>query len=358
MSYDKCSPLYDIHKSYLENAEEGPFFEGQIPERVVSESYDFLGFRVNSRIGIPAGPLLNAKWIKLAADLHYDILCYKTIRTKAYSGHPVPNIVFIDAAEQLADSGGSIYKQEIPPASMTEIGITNSFGMPSRTPEYLRKDIPLANQSLHAGQVMIVSVVGSAEESDFFQDFVNAALFAKECGASIVEGNFSCPNVGAKEGSLYLDPGAIFLLTQRIVKAIHPTPFIVKVGCYLEPELLREACLAVARGGARAISGINTISRKIITLEGEPALGKSRPVSGVCGTPIRAAALQFVRQCRGVIDDEKLELELIGCGGITMPEHFDQFFDAGASIAMTATGMMWNPYLAEQYSHKTERIHV
>jgi dihydroorotate dehydrogenase (NAD+) catalytic subunit len=36
---------------------------------------------------------------------------------------------------------------------------------------------------------------------------------------------------------------------------------------------------------------------------------------------------------------------LIGCGGITLSEHFDEFLDAGAEVATTATGMMWDPLL-------------
>lgn len=345
-----CPPLYAIEKSYLENAERGPFFEGEIPPREWRESYDFLGYQVSSRIGVPAGPLLNSEWIKLAAALHYDIVCYKTIRTKAYPGHPVPNIVFVEANAQLSDQTGILKQQISPPSDPATIGITNSFGMPSRSPEYLRVDIPRAQSYLQQGQVMIVSVVGSAEEENFFEDFVNAALLAKDCGAKIIEGNYSCPNVGKKEGSLYLDPEAIYTLTSRICKAIAPIPFIIKVGCYPNATLLREACLAAARGGARGISGINSISKTIVNEKGEPALGLSRPVSGVCGSPIREAALQFVRECRTVIDQEKLDLQLIGCGGITLPEHFDEFFNAGASVAMTATGMMWNPTLAIDYT--------
>lgn len=345
-----CPPLYDIEKSYLENAEKGPHFVGEIPPREKRKTYDFLGYEVYSKIGIPAGPLLNAEWIKLAANLHYDILCYKTIRTKAYPGHPVPNIVFVEAEEQLSDRSGILRQQLTPPSDYSSIGITNSFGMPSRSPDYLRLDIPRAQSYLHPGQVMIVSVVGSSEADNFFDDFLQAALFAKECGAKIIEGNYSCPNVGKKEGSLYLDPEAIFTLTSKICKAIAPIPFIIKVGCYPDVELMREACLAAARGGARAISGINSISKTIVNGNREPALGATRPVSGVCGSPIRQAALQFIRECRAIIDTEKLNLELIGCGGITLPEHFDQFYEAGATVAMTATGMMWNPLLAVEYN--------
>ena len=46
---------------------------------------------------------------------------------------------------------------------------------------------------------------------------------------------------------------------------------------------------------------------------------------------------------------EKLDLALIACGGITLPEHFDQFLRTGADVATSATGMMWDPYLAAKY---------
>jgi dihydroorotate dehydrogenase len=44
-----------------------------------------------------------------------------------------------------------------------------------------------------------------------------------------------------------------------------------------------------------------------------------------------------------------LFLALLGCGGIMLPEHFDAFFEAGADVAMSATGLMWDPYLAMRY---------
>ena len=35
-----------------------------------------------------------------------------------------------------------------------------------------------------------------------------------------------------------------------------------------------------------------------------------------------------------------------------LPEHFDAFLEAGADIATTATGMMWDPYLALRYHER------
>ncbi len=107
--------------------------------------------------------------------------------------------------------------------------------------------------------------------------------------------------------------------------------------------------IAAARSGVRAIAGINTVSMQVKDEQGQPALGQSRLTSGVCGGPIRKLALHFTEQCHAINAKEKLDLTLIVCGGITLPEHFDQFLHAGADIATSATGMMWDPYLAARY---------
>jgi len=56
-----------------------------------------------------------------------------------------------------------------------------------------------------------------------------------------------------------------------------------------------------------------------------------------------------VQETRTIIDQEKLDLTILATGGITKAEHFDLFFNAGADIALSATGAMWNPYLANEY---------
>jgi hypothetical protein len=56
-------------------------------------------FVVATPIGVPAGPLLNARWIEVAAKLGFDVLTYKTIRSVEFSGHPVPNMIYVDIKE-------------------------------------------------------------------------------------------------------------------------------------------------------------------------------------------------------------------------------------------------------------------
>lgn len=350
--------IYDIQKSYLDNAEEGPFFDAPSPSRTwpaPSQWIDFLGYRVASPIGVPAGPLLNAKWISLAGELGFDILCYKTIRSSLHPGHGVPNVIYIKEEEQLNPRKLPDYVTETctPPQSIEQIAITNSFGMPSRSPEYLRRDIPLANSQLSPAQVMIVSVVGTpaknGDPNTFKEDFVQAALLAKESGAKIIEANFSCPNVSTGEGCIYYNPESVFEIGSALTKALGDIPLIIKLGLFPELELMRKTFLAAARAGVRAICGINTISMKVLNAEGQPALGLNRLTSGICGNPIREAALNFVREARTINDREKLGFCIMGVGGVTAPQHFREFLNAGADVAMCGTGMMWDPYIALRY---------
>lgn len=355
-------PVYDIHKSYLENLEQGPFFEGTVPERSFpkeEEWTDFLGFKVASRIGIPAGPLLNSRWVSFAAQMGFDILTYKTIRSKPYPAHPLPNMIYVETAGNLNYERMSevLYQAKVPPIDMRSLAATNSFGMPSRSRDYLVADIEAANASLVPGQVMLVSVVATPRDGeDFIADFAEAARIALDGGAKIIEANLSCPNVTSSEGSLFTNPKLVFEVALSLKQAIGSVPLVLKMGVVPNPTLLKQVMVAAANGGAEAICGINTMSMKVVDDKGDAALGESRLRAGICGGPIHDVALDFISRAHQINQQEKLGLTLIGTGGATLPEHFDQFFAAGADAALSAVGMMWDPYLGARY-HQKERKH-
>jgi len=307
--------------------------------------------------------LLNSKWISTAAQLGFDVLSYKTIRSQEHPGHPLPNMLYVDCPTVTLEADSlPIFALEQPPENVNSIAVTNSFGMPSRSRKYLEEDIPRANASLQEGQVMIVSVVGTpsvskcssvhdkSDYSRFVEDFVETATFAKSCGAKIIEANFSCPNVATGEGSIYQNAESVRDIASHIVKAIGDTPLIIKVGTYTEETAMRDTFKAAAKAKVAAICGINSVSKKVLSpVSNEPALGASRAISGVCGGPIRQTALRFVSKAKEIIRKEQLPLDLLGCGGITQPQHFTEFLAEGCSVAMTATGMMWDPLLAARY---------
>lgn len=351
-------PIYAIEKSYLENLEEGPFFEGTIPLRILPKEekwFNFLGFKIASRLGVPAGPLLNARWAIFAAEMGFDIVTYKTIRSQPHPCHPVPNMIYVDTKGtlNLARAQEILMQAKLPPKDLASLAVTNSFGIPSKDKEFLLSDIALANASLAPGQVMIVSVVGTPREGeDFVEDFAVCSRIALEGGAKIIEADFSCPNVTTCEGNLFENPDMVFEISSRIKKTIGSVPLVIKLGVIPDEAILHKVIVAAARAGAEAVCGINTMSMKVIKEDGKPALGEKRLKAGVCGSPIRDVALDFVQKTRKINDKEKLDLTIMATGGATHPQHFDLFFEAGADIAMSAAGMLWDPYLAARYHQR------
>ncbi|MES2272926.1 MAG: hypothetical protein V4487_01895 [Chlamydiota bacterium] len=186
--YPEHPPIYDIEKTYSENLENGPFFDGKLfKEKKQASSIDFLGHKIHAPIGVAAGPLLNAKWVSLAAALGFDILTYKTIRSSAHPAHLMPNVIYVEKKDL-----HTARKIEAPEQDLSSLTITNSFGMPSQSPDYLLQDIEKANQSLGTGQILIVSVAGTPNQGmSFRENFIQTALFAKSAGAKIIEANFS-----------------------------------------------------------------------------------------------------------------------------------------------------------------------
>ena len=89
---------YDIAATYRENYERGPVLDGA-SEIVGTPLKEFLGRPVRSRFGIAAGLLLNSKWLLGYAQQGFDLLTYKTVRSRHRECYPPPNWVFVDADE-------------------------------------------------------------------------------------------------------------------------------------------------------------------------------------------------------------------------------------------------------------------
>lgn len=344
------TPTYDIGRSYEENYQEGPFIKEMPPPRVVSPQKSFLGFPVNSLLGVPAGPLLNANWILAYAALGFDLLVYKTVRTVATPSHKNPNCIFLDVSGTLEenDFGKRLTATTTAPSSLEEISITNSFGMPSRDPKIWQEDIQKAKRGIGKGQVLIVSVVGTPNEgTDLPSDYAKAAHLAVEAGAGIIEINLSCPNVVTGEGSVYADPVFSSKISKAVKQAIGAVPLIIKIGYLPNDRTLAE----MARTNAPyidAISGLNTLSFEVVDKNGAPALpGRLR--SGVCGSAIRGCSMAQAAKLVALKQKERYDFSIIGVGGIMTTDHIRAFLNVGIDAVMSATGAMWNPHLAYRY---------
>ena len=348
------TPAYDITRSYEENYQSGPQIGGAAPPRARGQRERFLGFEVNTRVGIPAGPLLNARWIAAYTAMGFDLPVYKTVRTRAQPSHPPPNCVFLDRDLPLseADFDKPLRSRRDAPDAVDAVSITNSFGMPSRDPAVWQADVAVAKAGLADGQVLIVSVVGTPQEgASLADDYARAARMAVEAGADIVEINLSCPNVVSGEGSLFTDPACSALVSKTVQRAIGATPLIIKIGYIADPARLA-AVVAANAPHIAALSAINTLSLEVMHPDGGPALpGRAR--SGVCGAAIRACAMAQAARMVDLARREKYDFAVIGVGGVMTPDHIQDYFNLGVDAVMSATGAMWDPLLAYKYWART-----
>ena len=342
--------LYDINKSFAHHWQHGFDFE-QVPGLPVippvQQAIKIFDRTVSSRIGIPACPLTTAQGIKQLAHMGYSIFTYKTIRSKAVPAHPVPNICYVLIEHSLLfdKTDHSFHGTPVRPTS--GFALANSFGNACPNPEEVQIDIAAARNALSDQQLLIVSVYGSGEtEQEICDDYADTAALAQEAGAQAIECNLSCPNVPGVP-PFYTHPETVFNIIKKVTDRVQ-LPVSIKIGL-CNPALLKQILLAAARAGAQGICGINTIPTNIIDRNGKPYFGAEQNRQRFIRRSCRSIALQTIEEAGRIIRDEKLSLTLFAAGGITQPEHIDQFLAAGADVAMSATGVMLNPHLAMHY---------
>jgi dihydroorotate dehydrogenase (NAD+) catalytic subunit len=356
-------PFYNPTKSYEENYNQGPF--GAFTEKKIfkdkQEPKDtFLGQQVHLPFGIPAGPLLNGNFVKAALDRGFDLPVYKTVRTKKRACAPFPNVLSVNITDNLtfteAEQGIIANKTY----SKNNLSITNSFGVPSFDPDIWQPDMKKAVKYAKTGQVVIGSFQGTTntdgDTKAYIQDFVTAARLVKETGTKILEVNFSCPNEGTAN-LLCFDIKRVQQIVEAIKNEIGETPLIIKTAYYKTDEELTKLLKAIGNT-IQGIAAINTIPAKIVNDKGEQALpGKGRERSGVCGHAIKWAGLDMTKRLHNLRKKFHQTFAIIGVGGVTTPEDYREYKEAGADAVMSATGAMWNPYLAQEikqalYSHE------
>ena len=230
------------------------------------------------------------------------------------------------------------------------IAITNSFGVPSYDPDVWQPDMADAVKYAKKGQIVVGSFQGTTNRSgdvqDYIKDFAKAARLVKEAGAKILEANLSCPNEGSAH-LLCFDIERTKQISEEIKNEIGNTPLIIKIAYFEDDKQLKKLVQAVGKT-VDAISAINTIPAKIFDKKGEQALpGSNRLRSGVCGHPIKWAGIDSVKRLKDLREKLNLSYAIIGVGGLTTPSDYNEYMDVGADAAMSATGAMWNPYLAQ-----------
>lgn len=348
------TPFYDPNLSYEENYNDGPFgafADGKKYKQVNNPRTDFLGHKVYLPFGIPAGPLLNSNFVKAAFEKGFDVCVYKTVRANVFPCHAFPNILSVHFQEKDLTLKRLEKKVTADENYQDPISITNSFGVPSRKPETWQEDVKKAISYTGKGQVMVLSFMGTVKkdqtQKEFIEDFILAGKLANQTGAKVLEANLSCPNIG-NEGLVCYNLEVTEKVTKGIRKVIGNTPLILKIGYYKNDKDL-EKLAEIANEYANDVAGINTLQATVVNTTGEQALpGPNRLRSGVCGYGIKWAGLDTVKGLKKIKDKKNYKFSITGVGGVLTANDYFEYLKAGADSVMSATGAMWNPYLAQQ----------
>lgn len=286
-------------------------------------SITFLGVKFPNPFCLSSSPVGNCyDMCKKAYEVGWGGVVFKTIGPKSY---------FIDEVSPRFDK---LNKESTP-----FVGFKNMEQIAEHTLEENLADLRRLKKEF-PDQVLIASIMGNDEET-----WEDLARKVTECGADMIELNFSCPQMtshamGSDVGS---NPELCKKYCQAVRRGTH-LPFMAK----MTPNITDMVPVAKAslEGGANGIAAINTI-KSICNIDldkkvGLPIVDGKSAISGYSGKAVKPVALRFIQQMRTAPGLENLEIS--GIGGIETWEDAAEFILVGAKTLQVTTSIMQYGY--------------
>jgi len=207
-------------------------------------------------------------------------------------------------------------------------GMINSVGLQGPGVEaWLRDDLPRLRRT---GARVVASIWGRSVE-----EYEKAATMLRGADIVAVEVNLSCPNTHAGRSLFAHDPVA----SEDVMRATEAAG--VPRWAKLSPNthLLVEVAEAARRGGAEAVTLVNTVLGMALDDAGEPVLGSGHAGGGLSGPAIHPIAVRAVHDVRRAHPD----LPIIGVGGVRDGRTARELLDAGADAVQVGTATFADP---------------
>ncbi len=235
---------------------------------------------------------------RIAKEGGAGALVTKSIGLEARTGHGNPGILELDN------------------------GLLNAMGLPNPGIDNFEEEVQIAKQSS-------VPIIGSVFASSP-EDFANLAGRMASHGADAIELNLSCPHAEGYGVEMGSDPVIVESIVKTVVEAIQ-IPVFAKLSPMV-PDIAQIA-QAVEKGGGHGIVAINTMRGMSIEPEmGMPVL--SNKIGGLSGPAIKPVGVRAVYEIA-----QKVEIPIIGVGGINTGRDAIEYMMAGASAVQIGSGV-------------------
>ena len=283
---------------------------------------NFLGIKSPNPFWLASAPPTDKEYnVRRAFDAGWGGVVWKTLGSE---GPPVVNVN--------GPRYGAIYGADRRLLGLNNIELITDRPLQTNLDEIKRV------KADYPDRAMIVSIMVPCEE----QAWKDILPRVQETGADGIELNFGCPHgmsergMGAAVGQV---PEYIEMVT-RWCKQYYDKPVIVK----LTPNItdIRQPAAAAMRGGADAVSLINTInsitSVNLDTMSPEPSIDGKGSHGGYCGPAVKPIALSMVSEIAR--HSETRGLAISGIGGVTTWRDAAEYISLGCGNVQVCTAVM------------------
>jgi dihydroorotate dehydrogenase (NAD+) catalytic subunit len=244
---------------------------------------------------------------------------------------------FISVANQM---GGIVTKgitlnprvgNPLPRIYETTAGILNSVGLENPGVDLFCKEILPKLESLKTN--LIVNIAGNSP-----LEYAKLAEVLQHDRINALEINVSCPNIKDKQNSDMLgqDPKLVYKVVSGVRKMTKKFIITKLTANFIDPLLTGQATIDA---GTDAVCLINSLCGMAIdTKTGKPFLGGI--TGGLTGPAIKTFALYCVWYVAA-----KLNIPIIGCGGITNANDIKEYLYAGSKLVEIGSANLRNPYV-------------
>lgn len=355
-NFAELCPSFEFGRSFQSNKLKGPMFLSAIPQDLPVIPTRILGYDLTSPIGLSASPLtVDSSWISPYAARGYDIITYNTVRSSAMEAHPAPNVLYIENLDRplaVSDPQQKLFASLDPPnIDIRNISLAFSHGMPSSGPEEWIDDVRSTLGLLKTGQLLIVSVIGTARDGGtILDDFVHCARMAYETGAHAVELNFGCRiQIDDARRTVSRNLSLATAICRAVRNHLPTAKLLIKLDL-LSAEELRDIFEVTYEfvDGYTAITGVPIDVQARGQHGADPAFATERRTRpNVAGAAVRELVLAMIKQLH-FLREKKPNLEIIGVGGIAETQDAMALLEAGANAVQCCTAAIHNSNLAAE----------